>query len=419
MDIRAKRLDELDPAPWNPRAIGDRALDGLRASIDRFGLVEPIVWNERTGHVIGGHQRLKVLQAKGVEETEVVVVDLPEAEEKALNVTLNNPNIQGHFTKGLQVVLDEVKIEVPGMFVELQLDDLHIEVPADGEAGADEVPTDAERRTAAGQLWSCGRHLLLCGDATEPASWTALIGDSPARMAFTDPPYSTDYNPDVRPKPDPNVRSPKRALNKRRMGRIVSDGMPRDEYRQFLVTALGNLLDSLKAGASFYLCCGYSSYVDYVTVLEAHEILLSGCIVWDKGAMVLDRKDYHSCYEFILYGWKRGAAHGFRGPNNEVDLWSVRRDPAMSYEHPTQKPVELAGRAIRNSSRAGDVVVDCFGGSGSTMIACEQLDRECRMMEIDPRFCDVIVARWERFTGGAAELVVEPKKKTKRKEKTK
>lgn len=398
MRILAKRVSELIPAEYNPRAISEAALDGLRASIERFGLVEPIVWNERTGRVVGGHQRLRVLIEHGAAETLVVAVDLPESEEKALNVTLNNPHIQGHFTKDLQIVLEDIRVEIPDVFLQIGLGDLYIEPLPDGNGQVDALPGAVPARVASGELWLCGAHRLLCGDATSGDAWDLLMDHETADVAFTDPPYNATYNPDVAPRAS-RLRGPK--ANKRKMGGIVGDSMPAEEYARFLSSSLGRLVASLRPGGAFYLCCNWPSVLDYAAALDPRQAKISTCIVWDKGALILDRKDYHASHEFVLYGWRLGAGHAWAGPANETDTWLVQRDPAREYGHPTQKPVELVARALRNSSRRDDVVVDSFGGSGTTMIACEELGRRCRMMEIDPKWCDLALARWERLAGSA------------------
>lgn len=174
LEIISKRIDELQPAGYNPRHISPRAYAGLKASIERFGLVEPIVWNKRTGNLVGGHQRLKVLAEQKVTETIVVVVDLPETEERALNVTLNNPNIAGEFTADLQVILEDLNIEIPDAFTDLKLDELYI----------------LEPRVKPGEIWQLGKHRVICGDATSADDVASLMVGKIAQMVFTDPPYN-------------------------------------------------------------------------------------------------------------------------------------------------------------------------------------------------------------------------------------
>lgn len=372
MKIIKKKLSELKPAEWNPRSIPDEALKGLEESINRFGLVEPIVWNKRTGNVVGGHQRLKVLERQGVKSTDVVVVDIPESDEKALNVTLNNPHITGQFT-------------MPDDYLALRLDELEISKPKQGETDPDQIPEQVDPICERGQIWSLGRHRVMCGDSTDAADVALLMDGNKASCMWTDPPYGVDY-----------TGKTKDAL------KIQGD---KTDFKEIVSGAFEAADTILSEGSGIYVAHppGVLS-MDFCKIFVDQGWHFHETLVWVKHSMVLGHSDYHYKHEPILYGW-RGVNRGWYGGRDQVSVFEVDR-PMASKEHPTMKPVDLITPMIRNSSVAGQVVYDPFLGFGSTLIACEQLDRICYGMEIDPHYCDVIIKRWEDFTGGKAELVI-------------
>lgn len=443
MEIRRMRIDDLVPAPYNPRVDlrpGDPDYEKLKRSIQEFGLVEPVVWNKRTGHVVGGHQRLKILRELGYEEVEVSVVDLDEEREKLLNVALNK--IEGDWDNfKLKELLQELEfggadIELTG-FDEDEIDKLFQQFVVDEEIrddafDPDEVLKEIEQPvTRPGDLWRLGVHYVLCGDATRMEDIRRLMAGKKAHMVFTDPPYNVDY-----------TGKTKDAL------KIKNDRMKANEFYEFLLAAFQNAYDVTVPGGAIYIAHADMEGINFRTAMVDSGWLLKQCIIWVKNTIVMGRQDYHWKHEPILYGWKPGAAHRWYGgrkqatvveypvglaiskqgdehlltitsgassvvlkvPSYEVvyqgteegsTVWRFEK-PARNAEHPTMKPVPLVARAIQNSSKPGDIVLDMFLGSGSTLIAAEQTGRICYGLEFDPVYCDVIVKRWEQFTGQKA-----------------
>ncbi|MEP0814509.1 MAG: DNA modification methylase [bacterium] len=391
-EIETKPLSELIPAPYNPRTITEAAMRGLKASIERFGLVQPIVFNRRTGHVVGGHQRVKALQAAGETEAQCVIVDLPETEEKALNLTLNNPAIAGEFTEGVFSLLDDIKVEVPDLYENLLLDDIAVHFPEFeqvgngkyGDADLDEIPEAPEPVTQPGDLWMLGNHRLVCGDATDADRVAYLMQGRKADMVFTDPPYNVDYG------------SSKNPRHKYRT--IENDKQSPSEWLDFCRVFLLAIKQYCPGDIYIFGAPGPEGMRQRLLACEIG-FHWSATIIWKKQQLVLTPANYQRMYEPCLYGWFGKSTFG--DDRTQTEVWEIDR-PHKSELCPTQKPVELCMRAITNSSKHNDIVLDLFGGSGSTLIACEQLNRTCYMMEIDPHYCDVIVKRWEDLTGNKA-----------------
>ncbi len=409
MQIERIPIEQINPAPYNPRVDlkpGDPAYEKLKRSIDEFGCVEPLVWNRRTGNLVGGHQRYKVLIEQGLTEVDVSLVDLPPEKEKALNVALNK--IQGDWDQQkLAELLDELT-KTPGFDVEStgfdlpDIQELIAEVlhksPEDKDEDFD--PDDALDEegppvTQPGELIALGRHRLLCGDSSKLCDVRRLIGDQKAHLLFTDPPYNVDYYGGNRPMPA--KARPKRS---RQWQRIYADNMSQDEYARWLGQVVLNVQKVLAPGSPVYIWNGHRQFGSMHQILEKAGFRVSCVITWAKESFAIGYGDYNQQTEFCLYGWlERKGGHRWYGPTNETTLWQVRRDPTKSYQHPTQKPLELAERAIRNSTRAGQMVLDTFLGSGTTLIAAERIGRRCFGIEIDPRYCDVIVRRYIAFVG--------------------
>lgn len=413
-DIKLKTMPvaELMPADYNPRTIDADALEGLGHSIDRFGLVEPIIWNKQTGRVVGGHQRLKVLLARGIEATQVIEVDLNESEERALNITLNNQEIQGEWD------IDSLREMIEGLqrdlgddaILNLRIAELAEEVglysgEKQGKTEPDQVPEVPEKPTTKqGDIITLGQHRLICGDSCEPDTLKQLMGKRRADMVFTDPPYNVNYG-----------------------RKILNDNFKGDEgFQQFLQKALEAMKRYVLGDV--YVCMSSSNLHLLHQAFTACGGHWSTFVIWVKDHFTIGRANYQRQYEPILYGWFDQTTHYWSGVRNlgdiyedeiqvdtdgtplvrveacgiESDIWKFPK-PRKNKDHPTQKPVDLCKRAIYNSSRKGAGVLDAFAGSGSTMIACEQIRRKCYMAELDPRYCDVIVRRWEEFTGKKAK----------------
>lgn len=366
-------ISSLLPAKYNPRKISQHAKEGLKRSIDRFGLVQDIVVNKRNNVVVGGHQRLTVLKESGETSVPVVWVDLNDTDEKALNVTLNNPLISGEFDDSIAGLLTEIRDGIGvDEFAELNLDDLlSTEATAVvGNTDPDDVPEVPEEPiTKPGDLWVLGDHRLLCGDSTNIQHVERLMGGKKADMVFTDPPYNVAFN----------GRSGKFDV-------IKNDNLNESDFDQFIVATVSTI--RFLEPDAYYIWCNWKFYATLQTKLD-----FKGCIVWAKNVFGMGN-GYRHQHEFCLYNATIDPSI-----KNESDLWHVSKD--SSYVHPTQKPVHLSRRALGNHPKA-EVIVDLFGGSGSTLIGCEQEGRHARLMELDPAYCDVIVKRWEDFTGKKA-----------------
>jgi len=391
LNIQKISVEKLNPAAYNPRKDlkpDDKEYEKLKRSIEEFGYVEPVIWNKKTGNVVGGHQRLKVLLDLGQTEIDCVVVELDPQREKALNLALNK--IQGEWDENklaeLMAELDAGAFDVSLTGFDMdEIEDLVAQINVPEEITEDDVPEAPEEPvTKPGDLWLLGRHRLLCGDSTDQTVIAKLMENQLADMIFTDPPYNVDYEGKTKEKL-----------------KIVNDSMGDEDFRSFLTSAFKNMAQKSKEGAPIYVCHADSEGLNFRAAFKEAGWDLKQCIIWVKQHFVMGRQDYQWQHESILYGWKPGAAHKFYGDRKQTTVWQIDR-PMASREHPTMKPVPLCAKAIENSSKAGDIVLDLFGGSGSTLIACEQLNRTCYMMELDPIYCDVIIKRWENFTGKKA-----------------
>lgn len=403
MKIQKVEVAKINPAPYNPRVDlkpGDPDYEKLRASIRTFGYIEPLVWNERTGTLVGGHQRLKVLIEEGVSEVEVSVVDLPLEKEKALNLALNK--IRGDWDKDkLAEILEELsgtpEIELTG-YDAPEISEIfdRLEKAKEDEFDAeDELNKIDNAITKKGDLIILGNHRLLCGDSSKSEDIARLIGDGKVNLIFTDPPYNVNYYGGNRPTPE-KVR-PKSCRN---WERIYNDNLTQGGYETWLKGILTNVTPYIEEGAPIYIWNGSKQFGPMYTMLMELGFHVSCVITWAKESFSIGYPDYQMQTEFCLYGWKEdNGAHKWYGPNNETTLWQEKRESTSKYKHPTQKPVALAHRAIKNSSKRGDIVIDMFLGSGTTLIAAEGLKRVCYGMEMDPNYCDVIVKRYIKLVG--------------------
>lgn len=386
MDLQRVKVSELKFYPGNPRRIDKETLERLKWSIQEFGIVEPLVINSKR-QVIGGNQRLKALRELGIEEVDCILVDLPIEKEKALNLALNK--ITGEWDiellKNFIIDIDNTLLEMVGF------DSKEIEVLTEVEEyteGEDEVPDVEEKAfTQEGDLWLLGRHRLLCGDATKKEDVEKLMNGEKADMVFTDPPYNVNY-----------TGGPPGEWGRKVWKKIKGDKMNDKDYSEFIASFLVNCIKYTKSQAPFYMCFGDKNIHIVRKVWDDAGLYLSSTIIWYKiNHFVATGSDYQKAYEPILYGWKRGERHYWCGDRTQTDVWEVARNMVNKY-HPTQKPIELIVRAIKNSSKGENMIYDPFCGSGSTFIACEKTGRTCYGMEIDPHYCDVIVKRYINFT---------------------
>ena len=400
MIIEKIAVENLKAAEYNPRKAlkpGDAEYENLKRSIMEFGYVEPVIWNKQTGNVVGGHQRLTVMRDLGITEIDCVVVDLDPTREKALNVALNK--ISGEWDvplltsllkdledSGFDATLTGFDVSEMSDLFDDQSDIVEDDPP-------DVAPEGIEPVSKLGDRWILGRHVLYCGDSTDPNDVSRLMGGCMADMVFTDPPWNVNYGD--QDEDNPQGYKPRKILN---------DFMGTEEFKTFMFNAFKCMNNASKDGAMTYVVMSAQEWGNMMLTLAMNNYHWSSTIIWNKDRLVLSRKDYHTKYEPIWYGWKEGAGrlHPL-ADRKQSDVWDFDR-PSKSDIHPTMKPVSLVARAIENSSDKDDVILDLFGGSGTTMIACEQTNRSCYMMELDPKYADVIVKRWEEFTGKKAVL---------------
>lgn len=402
MKIETININKINPAAYNPRVDlkpGDKEYEKLKQSINTFGYVEILVWNCRTGNLVGGHQRLKILLEQGVEDVEVSVVDLDIEKEKALNLALNR--IEGSWDQDkLAALLSELK-QIPDFDTGLtgfelpEINKILREFEEAQEDGFNEaVDLNAKAITSPGDLIELGAHRILCGDCSNPEDLARLMGDQKAGMVFTDPPYGCSYDSSKRPV------GPHGGNGKSKWSKIENDDLPQPEYEQWLRKVLQHSSSHLASGAPVYIWNGSRQFGPMYEILLDEGFHVSCVITWAKESFAPGYSDYHQKTEFCLYGWKENnGAHKFYGPNDETTLWEIKRDARTNAIHPTQKPVALAHRAIRNSSRGGEIVLDMFLGSGTTLIAAEGLKRRCFGMEINPHYVDAIVKRYVQLVG--------------------
>lgn len=404
MLIQTIPVSQINPAPYNPRQDlkpGDVEYEKLNKSMSEFGCVEPLVWNKRTGHLAGGHQRFKILIAQGAQEIVVSVVDLPLEKEKALNLALNK--IQGDWDedKLAQLISDlsatpDFDVSLTGFDMPEVSEILDRFQERQGEDDYDvqaDVDSNKESITKNGDVIELGKHRVICGDSSDPETLKKLIGQSKVNLLHTDPPYNVNYYGGNRP----HVKA--RPKDSKQWDRIYCDDMSQDEYEVWLKNILTYAAAYLTEGAPVYIWNGHLQFGPMHHILTGLGFHIGCVITWAKPNFAIGYGDYNQQTEFCLYGWKEGETHFWNGPTNESTLWEINRDPAKILIHPTQKPIAIAQRAITNSSCIGDIVLDLFLGSGSTLIAAESLGRVCYGCEKDARYIDAIVRRYIAFVG--------------------
>lgn len=389
MQIEKLKTAQLLPAEYNPRKDlkpGDAEYEKLKRSIEQFGYVEPVIWNKTTGKVVGGHQRLKVLLDMGIAEVECVVIEMDEDKEKALNIALNK--ISGDWDKDkLALLITDLQgadfdVSLTG-FEPAEIDDLFKATLQDGIKD-DDFDVDAELQkppiTKLGDVWLLGRHRLVCGDSTKADTFTALMESKLANLVVTDPPYNVNYEGSA--------------------GKIKNDNMENDAFYTFLLDAFKNTQQAMAQDASIYVFHADTEGLNFRKAFSDAGFYLSGTCVWKKQSLVLGRSPYQWQHEPVLFGWKKKGKHQWYTGRKESTIWEFDK-PKKNGDHPTMKPIPLLAYPILNSSLTNCIVLDPFGGSGSTLIACEQSDRICHTIELDEKFCDVIVKRYIEQVGNA------------------
>lgn len=394
MNIQKIKIESLKPAEYNPRKDlkpEDEEYQKIKKSITEFGYVAPVIVNSNMT-VIGGHQRLKVLKELGYTEVECVVVDLDQEKEKALNIALNK--ISGDWDNDkLEELLAELKqtdidMDITGFSFD-EVDEILKDITGskeddfDLDQALDEIEEPISKR---GDVWILGKNRLMCGDSTQKEDVMHLMNSQEADMLLTDPPYNVDYEGKT-----------SEAL------KIENDNMSETEFYNFLLDSFKNMFDSIKYGGSAYVFHADTEGLNFRNAFKSCGFKLAQCLVWVKNTFVMGRQDYQWRHEPILYGWKPGAGHYFVDNRKQSTVLEFDK-PSRNAEHPTMKPVDLLVYLIKNSSKENDLILDLFGGSGSTLIAAEQTQRRCYTMELAPKYCDVIIKRWENLTGEKAIL---------------
>lgn len=384
MDIKVQKTEDLIPYEKNPRHNED-AITAVAKSIEKFGFKVPIVV-DASNVIVNGHTRLKAAKYLGLKEVPTIIADdLTPEQIKAFRLADNKVGeIATWDEELLNAELDELADldfdmtefgfdlpDIEGEEVEVIEDEFEEELPA-------------EPISKLGDIYQLGRHRLMCGDSTNSLEVEKLMGNKKADLLITDPPYNVAYE-----------GKGKEALT------IKNDSKETNEFHSFLYEAFSAAINNMKLGSSFYVWYASSEVVNFHTALEEAGFLVKQELIWNKNSMVLSRQDYHWKHEPCLYGWTSGGSHSWYSDRKQTTILNFDR-PTVNKEHPTMKPVALFDYQIKNSSKQGDCILDLFGGSGTTLIACEQNEREAYLMELDPRYVDVIIARWEAFTGEVA-----------------
>ena len=383
-------IERLVDYARNPRR-NDHAVDRMCSAIKEFGFRIPVVARS-DGTVVDGHLRLKAARQLGLSTVPVVLADeLTDAQVKAFRLLANrSANWADWDDELLHLELGELSnVEFPLELTGFDQDELNklLQIGADLDGDPDEAPEPpTEPISKPGDLWICGEHRVLCGDARVLADVEKVLGGELADVCFTDSPYNVNYS----------TRDKKRGKSRP----ILNDALG-DEFGAFLYDACVNILTVTKGAV--YMCMSSSELDTLQTAFREAGGKWSTFVIWAKNTFTLGRSDYQRQYEPILYGWKQGADHYWCGDRDQGDVWFFDK-PAKNDLHPTMKPVALVERAIRNSSKSRDIVLDPFGGSGTTLIAAERTGRRARLIELDPKYADVAVQRWQDQTGRTAKL---------------
>ena len=386
-------IDRLIEYARNPRK-NDHAVDQMAAAIQEFGFRIPCV-AQSDGRLVDGHLRLKAARKLGLETVPVILADdLTPTQIKAFRLLANRSATWAEWDDDLlRLELDELRLDDFDLALtgfdadELLAIKAGEETTTEGQTDDDAVPDVPETPVSRpGDVWICGTHRVLCGDATDAANLTLLMAGEQAAMVFTDPPYGVNYANSAKDK----LRGTHRP--------ILNDNLGED-FGPFLLAALTPMLANCTGG--IYIAMSSSELDVLQSAFRAAGGHWSTFIIWAKNTFTMGRADYQRQYEPMLYGWREGSKRHWCGDRDQGDVWQIKK-PVKNDLHPTMKPVELVERAIRNSSRPGDTVLDCFAGSGTTMIAAEKSGRCARLMELDPKYVDTIVRRWQDHSGKKA-----------------
>ena len=384
MEIVNKNIEEIKMYENNPRN-NDGAVEYVANSIKEFGFKVPIVL-DKNNIIVAGHTRYKAAKLLNITEIPCIIADdLSDEQVKAFRLIDNKAaELASWDIDLLNLELENIKD------IDMELFDFQISNILDNVVDDEyEVELPEDPKTKTGNIYKLGNHYLMCGDSTNAEDVKKLMNNQLADLIVTDPQYNVNYEG----KSDNNLK-------------IMNDNMEDNQFYSFLESAFINLYDSIKAGGSIYVFHADTEGLNFRKAMMSSGFKLAECLVWVKNAFVMGRQDYHWKHEPVLYGWKPGASHYFINDRSQSTVLEFDK-PIRNEEHPTMKPIDLIAYLINNSSKKDEIVLDLFGGSGTTMIACEQTNRKAFIMELDPRYCDVIVDRWEKFTNQKAELINE------------
>ncbi len=435
MKIEMQALDAIKPYESNPRD-NDAAVDAVARSISDFGFRQPIVVDGE-GTIVCGHTRFKAAQRLSIDKVPVhSAKDLTPEQVRAYRLADNRTAELAQWDRSLLEVELEALCELGYAVSDLAafgFDDAQLaalcQIDGGTETDPDVIPEPPDEPiTQPGDLWVLGDHRLLCGDSSLEGDVDRLCESKPVQLLNTDPPYNVAVEPrsnnaisaglssfpasatkatthmqqrDLARHPEKSKPTTTKMRAKDRP--LANDFVSDEEFLRLLAAWFGNAARVLAPGSGFYCWGGYANVANYPGAFKAAGLYFTQAIIWHKLHPVLTRKDFMGDHEWCFYGWREGAAHKFYGPNNVPDVWPIKKVNPQSMVHLTEKPVELAARAMEYSTKRGERVLDLFGGSGSTLIAAEQMGRHALLMEIDPAYCDVIVTRWENLTGRKAE----------------
>ena len=383
--IVSRKVEDLIPYVRNSRTHSDEQVAQIAASIREFGWTNPVLVDGENG-VIAGHGRILAARKLGMDEVPCIeLAGLTDTQRRAYIIADNKLALNAGWDDEL-LAIEFSELADAGFdnlltgFTQDEIDALTPEQIPEGLTDEDAVPdVQPDPVSKLGDVWLLGKHRVMCGDSTSIDAVEALMTGGKADMVFTDPPYGMSYGGG-------------------RHGMILGDDKTGDDLIELVRDALASAVAVSKSGSATYVCFSWRTYSEFEAAMEECGLKASACIVWDKKSIGLGNSNYRPQHEFIFY-CKGGAWYGDKA---QSDVWSMSRGATGKYVHPTQKPVELIERALNNSSKGGDTVLDVFGGSGSTLIACEKTGREARLMELDPKYVDVIVRRWQEFTGKQA-----------------
>lgn len=400
--LKPEHVPTADLIPYinNARTHDEDQVAKIAASIREFGFLNPIILDEEKG-IIAGHGRLMAAKKLNLNTVPCLkITNLSEAQKKAYILADNRLALDAGWNKDmLSVELERLKeldfdISLTGFLTE-ELNNIIGDISVSGLVDEDDAPPvvdDQPPVTTAGDIWQMGDHRLICGDSTKCDTLQKIMDDEIADMCWTDPPYNISYEGNSKGKSAGVYRKA-----------IKNDTMDDAAFLNFLASAFENIQQHLVAGGPFYICHASGSTVSFAQALVASHLSVRQHLVWVKNGPVLSRQDYNWQHEPIFYGWKEGDRHRWYGGTDQKTVFFCDR-PLKSKEHPTMKPVDLVGHMIENSSKKEDIVLDPFGGSGSTLIACEKKGRKCRIVELDEHYCDVIIERWQKYSGRIAVL---------------